>query len=295
MIEKTFKTLIRNGNEFEASKEDVVVLNKLDPGAYKFAYNPSQKIRIFTKFEPRSDAIIDLPSPEYTRVVSEMESFLDPLTKKKFKDLGFLYKRSALLEGLPGTGKSVIVNRVMQNVIKNGGVCLFIEDPRLINMAYEVLNDTNPETTVLTVLEEIDGMINEFGDQSLLSILDGEIQRANVMYLATTNYINRVPKRILRPGRFSSVITVSYPNEEARQVYFEQKLGKVKNIDELITKTNGLSVDELKEVIQSCYIFNYDLNETIKRIKKIKGQDDDDNVKHGYGQLKEDDFGGYFE
>jgi Cdc6-like AAA superfamily ATPase len=57
--------------------------------------------------------------------------------KVKFKDLGFLYKRSALLEGLPGTGKSVIVNRVMQNVVNNNGVCLFIEDPRYISLAYD--------------------------------------------------------------------------------------------------------------------------------------------------------------
>lgn len=288
-LEKTFKAFIKTGNESEAAKQDIVVLDKLEPGAYKFSYNPMEKSRTFIKFEPRSDSIIDLPSPEYTRVVSEMQSFLNPNIRQKFKDLGFLYKRSALLEGLPGTGKSVIVNRVMQNVVSNNGVCLFIEDPRYISLAYEVLNDTNPDTVVLTVLEEIDGMIDAFGDHVLLSILDGEIQRNNVMYLATTNYIDKVPKRILRPGRFNSVITVAYPNEEARHVYFEQKLGKIKNLSTLVEKTKNLSVDELKEIVQSCYIFDYNLDETIKRIKKVRGCEE----PRSFGdskQLTEEDF-----
>lgn len=286
-LSKTYLVAVQNGNEFYASSKETQVVKTLDPGAYKFQYNFESKQKTFIKFEPKCDNIIDLPSPEYQRIVKEMEAFLSSSIRSKFDDLGFLYKRSALLEGLPGTGKSIIVNRIMQNVIDKDGICLFIEDPRVINMAYEVLNDLNPKTTVLTILEELDGMIEEYGDQSLLSVLDGEIQKANVMYLATTNYLDRIPARILRPGRFSSVITVNYPNAEARKVYFETKLlGKSANIVELVKKTDGLSVDELKEVVQSCYIFGYDLDSTVVRIKNTRGNDAEESI--GDDQFNED-------
>jgi hypothetical protein len=284
---KTFKVYVQYGNEFSPAKNEVLTVTSLEPGAYKFDVNFETQARTFTKFAPKCDNIIDLPSPEYSRVVKEMEAFLTPQVRQNFEKYGFLYKRSAMLEGKPGTGKSVIVNRVMQTVINKGGICLFIEDPRIISMAYEVLEDLNPNNTVLTVLEEIDGMIKAYGDQALLSVLDGEIQKANVMYLATTNYIDKIPARILRPGRFSSIITVNYPNQEARQVYFETKLGKEERlVKTLVMRTEGLSVDELKEVVQSCYIFGYSVDETVERIKNTRSESEKEEAE-GYGQLDE--------
>lgn len=274
VIAPRYKTLFLNGNEFSALDQDCSIKQTLHPGAYKFSYDGMSDRRLFKEFDPKSDQILELPSPEYTRVVNEMRQFLSPEIKKKFAETGFLYKRSALLHGLPGTGKTVIVTRVMRDVINAGGICIFAQDPRTVPLAFEVLNDLQPETLVLVVFEEIDGMIDHFGDGPFLSLLDGEIQKQNVMYLATTNFIETIPPRLLRPGRFASVIQVNYPNLAARDTYFNDKLGKLVNknvLNELIRKTDGLSIDELKEVVQSYYIFGHEIDEVIFRIQCLKG------------------------
>jgi len=259
-------------------------LAKLPPGAYEIQYEPKFNMLNFNPMKITNDNIIDLPSPEYSRVVSEMKKFLLPETRQKLNDLGFLYKRSCLLEGIPGGGKSIIVNRVAREAIKNGGVVLYSSDPGELHIAFKALEDVQPETICLVILEELDAIIEECGEKPLLLLLDGQIQKQNVMYLATTNYINRIPPRMYRPGRFSSVIKVGTPNPEARKVFLETKLGKdFKDMKNWIRDTEGLTIDELKEVIQSVVCFGYDLHETIERIgktrasKKDQDEDDDDN------------------
>lgn len=271
-MKKTYHSLVQTGREFHPHKDQAEAHETLMPGAYFVKYNPNTGQMWFEEFKATCDNIIDLPSKEYTKVVGQMQHFLNPTTRAKFEEKGFLYKRSAILHGLPGTGKSVIINRVMREVVKSGGVVLFVEHPGIIKMAFNVLDDLQKDIVTLVVFEEIDGIINNYGESHLLSILDGEIQKENVMYLAATNYIDKIPKRLLRPGRFSSVIEVGYPSEDARRVYFEHKMGKdFVDLNRWVRYTDGLSVDELKEVVQSVYIFNDTLEETVTRLKSLKG------------------------
>lgn len=292
-MKKNYSTIVEIGRDSIPYREEATTSKVLAPGAYTWEWNNQIKEGKFIQFKPNCDEIIDLPSDEYTRVVSELEFFLNPETKKKFQQTGFLYKRSALLYGAPGTGKTMIVQRVMREVITRGGIVLFINDPRTLKYAYNVLDDLQPDTTVLTIFEEIDSLIDYYEDSAFLSILDGEIQKNNVMYLATTNYIEKIPGRLLRPGRFSSVIEVKYPNAEARRAYFKLKLGTFTDLDMWVEKTENLSVDELKEVVQSVYIFNNDLDETVERILQTKGMSAirSEKQKQGimsiFGELKE--------
>lgn len=243
----------------------------LPSGAYKINYDGKYNVLNFEPMTLTSDSIIDLPSPEYSRVVSEMKKFLEPTTRAQFQKLGFLYKRSCLLHGIPGGGKSIIVNRVAREAIKNGGVVLYTSDPNELQIAFKALEDIQPDTLCLVIFEELDAVIEECGQKPLLLLLDGQTQKQNVMYLATTNYLNRIPKRIYRPGRFSSVIEVGTPNAEARQVFLETKLGKdFKPMKQWVKDTEGCTVDELKEVIQAVQCFGYDLHETIERIGQTR-------------------------
>jgi Cdc6-like AAA superfamily ATPase len=258
-------------NEFHPNRMGAKNAPRLDPGMYKIKVNPMEGRFWFEKFESKHDSIIDLPSPEYNQVVSEMEFFLRPETRKKFAETGYLYKRSALLHGLPGTGKTCIVNRVCKRVVDSGGVVLFVEDPRILRNAYEALDAIQPEVLTMVILEEIDYMIDRGWEQHLLSVLDGEVQKQNVMYLATTNFIGKIPPRIRRPGRFSSVIQVNYPNADARKVYFELKLGRgFPKMTEWVEKTNNLSVDDLKECVQAVYILEQNLDAVVKRLHDTK-------------------------
>lgn len=245
-------------------------LKKLDPGIYTIHYDSQSGTFWFQEFNPVSDNILELDSPEYKQVTTEMAYFLQPEVRQRFKDMGYIYKRSALLHGEPGTGKTCIVNRVAKDVVEKNGIVLYTNNPFILKIAFEVLSDLQPDTLTLAVFEEFDD-IAKSSESNLLTMLDGEVQKENVMYLATTNYLERVPKRLYRPGRFSSVIKVNFPTAQARKQYFAYKLGAdFDKLDLYTEKTSGLSIDELKEVIQSVEILGNDLDATLARLKTTR-------------------------
>lgn len=260
---QTNDTYIANSNRKE--------LPKLPPGAYKLEYNQQTGDLYFKKFEVNYDSLIDLPSPEFEEVMNEVNIFLNPDTRGAFDEYGYLYKRSFLLWGLHGTGKTCIVNRVGEKVISNNGIIIFNPHPKLLEMAFKILDDIQPNITTMVIFEEFEQVLDRFEDD-MLSLLDGEVQKDNVMYLATTNHFDKIPARIKRPGRFATILEVKYPNSEARAAYLQQKL-KAKDAPEIPTwvkKTEGLSIDELKETVLAVKCLSKPLDEIVERIKVTK-------------------------
>jgi hypothetical protein len=243
----------------------------LPPGSYTLDFNTRTEELYFKRFDPNYDAIIDLPSPEYDAVMQEVDMFLSPESKERFADYGYLYKRSFLLYGTHGTGKTCIVNRVGQKVVENDGVILFNPHPKLLAMAFKVLEDIQPNRNTMVIFEEFEVLLARF-EEDLLSILDGEVQKKNVMFLATTNHFDKVPARLKRPGRFPTILEVKYPNAEARRAYLTRKL-KVSDASEIpgwVEATEGLSIDELKETVQSVKCLLKPLDETVACIRQTK-------------------------
>lgn len=286
--DKKYSTFQKYGEKYVATGAGFTYSGTLPPGVYSIHFDNRSGTLWFEGMNVSHDKLLDLPSPEYTQVITEMTQFLKPEVKQKFKDFGYIYKRSALLYGVPGGGKTSIVHRVAKKVVESGGIVLYSEDPRILKMAYAALNDVQPEVLTLVVFEEFDDMARQY-EKTLLSLLDGEVQKENVMYLATTNYLDKVPKRLYRPGRFSSIIEVGYPNVAARRVYFEAKLGKSDLVEALVVKAKGLSVDEMKEIIQSYIILNNDLDATIKRLQNTRDFSPDEIEDDTYQEVGEKD------
>lgn len=260
---------ISEGKYFPNSKGNTV--KKLKPGSYSTHYDTMKQLFWFEKIKITNDEILDLPSQEYNQVVREMELFLQKDTEILFEKLGYIYKRSTLLFGNPGTGKTILVNRIAKEVIKNNGIVLWVTNPATLVLAFDVLKDIQPNTLTCVIFEEFDSLIQHGQESMLLTLLDGQIQKRNVIYLATTNYIEKIPSRLRRPGRFSSVIEVGFPSKDARKVYLIHKLGEdFKDLNTWVEKTENLSIDELKEMIQSVHILKNDFDYTLNRILSNK-------------------------
>ncbi len=182
-----------------------------------------------------------------------------------------------MLYGPPGTGKTCIVNRITEEVLKNNGIVLFNPNPELVETAFKQLEGLQPDTLVMVIFEELDQLVYHY-ESELLSLLDGEIQKENIVYLATTNYIEKVPDRLKRPGRFSSVIDVNFPGEAARRAFLSKKLKSGEDVEGWVNQTEGLSIDEITECIKSVFCLGYKLDDVIKRIQstnKAVGEIDD--------------------
>lgn len=241
-------------------------LKHLPPGAYILSYDKQIGL-MFNKIDMHYDQLIDLPSPEYDYVMKRVGRFLSDEGKRAFAEYNFIYKWNCLLHGTFGTGKTCIVNRVAEKVVANGGIVLFSPDPRLLQPAFKILDDIQPDRTTMVIFEEFETLLEKF-EGALLSLLDGEVQKKNIIYMATTNHFEKIPARLKRPGRFPTILEVKFPNAAARTQYLTMKLKPhdQHEIPNWVKATNGLSIDELKETVQSVKCYMNTLDESVKRI-----------------------------
>ena len=109
----------------------------------------------------------------------------------------------------------------------------------------------------------------------LLNILDGVKQIEGVVYIATTNYPEKLQERITnRPSRFDRRYKVELPNEEIRRAYINHKLSDddLKNVDVdlWVSKTDGMSLSHLKEVVVSVIVMGRTFEETMDNLEGMK-------------------------
>ena len=166
----------------------------------------------------------------------------------------------------------MLVNRLTKKVIESGGVILLTDNPASLVGAYKVLDQIQPETKVMVIFEEIDEVIDDY-EGVLLNLLDGEIQKNNIIYVATTNFINLIPARLRRPGRFSSVMEVKYPSAATRRFFLQKKTDlNESELNRWVEMSQDFSIDELKETILSVMCLKQDLEAVVTRIRNNKSQ-----------------------
>ena len=266
-----YRQWVKEGDSF-TPVPDVRLFDRLPPGMYEAKYNGMTGQYFFKEVTPQFDKLVDLPSPYFKHVVNELELFMEPSTKEAFEMEGYTYKRSTLLYGPAGTGKTSIVNRIVQKVIQLGGTVLFNPDPKYLTEVFQMLESIQSDTQTLVVFEEFDQMLKH-NEGALLSLLDGQTQKNNIIIMATTNFIEKIPARILRPGRFSSVIEVGYPGAEEREFFLKTKMQLNRDkIPQIVEMTNGFSVDELKEVVIAHNCLQQPLDKIVDRIKATEGR-----------------------
>lgn len=281
---KKYETYLKIDKDHQPSP-GIEVVGKLSPSIYRVDYDARSDTVTFVLMQTNHDELVDLPDTEYESVIAEVDIFLTPECEQRFRDVGFLHKFNILLYGEPGTGKTCIVNRVSQRIISTGGIVLFNPSPAAVKTTFEVLDAIQPETRVLVIFEEMDDHVRR-DETTLLHILDGEIQKKNAMYIATTNYIEKIPARVKRPGRFSTVIEVKFPSAIAREAYLKTKLKDQNIINHIVSKTEGFSIDELKEVVRGYYCMGKNLDSYIKYIAKNTNKE-----SREPNEIEEDEYG----
>ncbi len=182
----------------------------------------------------------------------------------KYEAAGAKIPRGILLEGEPGTGKTLLARAVAGEA---GVSFLSASGSEFIEMFVGVgasrvrkLFDTAKEKSPCVIfIDEIDAVgrqrgagINSGNDEreqtlnQILTNMDGFTSTSGIIVLAATNRADILDSALLRPGRFDRKVNVPLPDVEGRKKIFgvhtkNKKLANNTNIDEIAVLTTGFS------------------------------------------------------
>lgn len=183
-----------------------------------------------------------LPGSPAQVIVDDVRKFV--AGRPKFAALGLGYKRGYLMHGPPGTGKTATVQMILDELIREHDAVV-PHTSECSQLHIEGLRQlVGPERLIVAVIEEID----ENTERDTLSLLDGT-KCTNVVFLATTNYLDRLPPRIKkRPGRFDRVVDVADYPEESRRAYFGSRVEKGQ-VEAYVKASRNLPISAWREVL----------------------------------------------
>lgn len=272
---------ISDGNIFIPSKK---TCKSLTPGIYTISRD-SYGNMLFEKNNLYVDDLLIFPETPVHEVVDEIKLFWTK--EEEYKNFGLLYKRGILLWGPPGSGKSAILQLVSQDIIERGGIVIKFNVPEYYVMAMPLLREIQPDLPVVVLMEDIDSTIEMFNESSILNILDGPDQSRKVVFLATTNYPEKLQERVVsRPSRFDKRIQIPFPSEQTREIYLNHLIKKSSkkvtlDIDRWIKDTEDMSLSHLKELFVSVNILESSYEEALKTLNKMIDEKPDSHRTNG--------------
>lgn len=262
---RIFQKYMVSGNSFKPVGE-VVTEKTIPSGVYKIVRDISGIL--FEIHDVNTDEILRFEDVRYNKILKEIDNFWN--LKEDFKKYGFSHKRGVLLYGDPGSGKSALLKLAMEDAVNSGHVVLITsKDPHSLVEGLKSLREVESERKILVIMEDIDEIIR-YNEHAILELFDGDSQMDNVLFLATTNYIDRLPPRILRASRFDRKIQIGNPPADGRYAYLRTKLKEHvdgEKIHDLVEKTKGFTFAQLKEFVVSCFCLKNDEDEVVERIK----------------------------
>ena len=245
------------------------ILQKLDPGVY--IVDISREIGFFCKkIEPISDELFVFSDSIIQSLMSEISMFWDK--KDLYNKNNLIHKRGILLEGFPGTGKTSIISLLSKEVIDRGGVVFKVSGYRNLDVYIDFLIDgfrkIQPDTPIVTILEDIDSYRD--AEEMILDFFDGKTNINHHIIISTTNNTENIPDTFLRPSRIDLKIEVPLPCEQTRREYFKFKKVPDADIDQLIEKSDGFSLADLKEFYICIYLLDYSVDDAYIKISSPK-------------------------
>lgn len=201
------------------------------------------------------------------------------INSQKFQKLGGRIPKGALLEGPPGTGKTMLARAIANHYDMNFILCCGSDLIKPIVgtgsiQVKEIFKNARKNAPSILFIDEIDaigktrdnssfsGNERENILNSLLVELDGFEANDKVFTIAATNRTDVLDKALKRPGRFDRCIQFHLPHLDERKdiltTYFnkmELDIDKDKMLNELSFETYGFSGADLSNLCNEAAIF----------------------------------------
>lgn len=241
----------------------------LPPGLYRCGH--SQNIGPYLdRMLNQTDSILELPDSATEGVLSEIREFSK--LRAEFDKRGFLFKRGILLWGPPGSGKTCTLQLLMRIVVQEmRGIAVMVDNPEVGAVCLQLVRKIEPHRQLIAVMEDMDALVENYGENKFLALLDGEAQVDNIICVATTNYPERLDRRFVdRPSRFDTIKYVGMPSAAARRAYFEAKEPGLADLTEFVAQTDGFSIAHMRELLILTQCFKRPLQQALDQLRGMQ-------------------------
>ena len=208
----------------------------------------------------------------------DLEEIIDFLKEPgKYTKVGARIPKGVLLEGAPGTGKTLLAKAVAGEA----GVPFFsISGSDFVEMfvgvgasrVRDMFDEAKKNSPCIVFIDEIDAVARRRGtglggshderEQTLNQLLvemDGFGVNEGIIVMATTNRVDILDPAIMRPGRFDRKISVARPDVKGREAILkvhsrEKPLGEDVDLTEIARTTAGFSGADLENLMNEAAI-----------------------------------------
>lgn len=199
----------------------------------------------YSHMDPRSMDTLFFSNNEKEKIISHLNQFVK--VQGFYTEHQLLYKTGILLYGTGGVGKSSLCKAI---------ATMYDRDILSINVAHLASIDldklskaimVDEERTYIVLLEDIDTLFLNRGDKDvsrednaiinkLLQFLDSNTSPSNVIFIATTNHVDRLDPALLRAGRFDIKVEIRELVEEDLRKFCKYFLLDDEAIDGIINE-----------------------------------------------------------
>jgi len=171
-----------------------------------------------------------LPESTSETLIDDLSEFLSEETAEFYLEHGIPYKRSYLFHGVPGSGKTSMIQALAGRFGRN--LCyLSPTHPELSDDGLKSAIEKVPQNAII-VLEDVDALFGKGREKKiqqspltfsgLLNALDGVGNHDGVVFVLTTNFKDQLDDALIRDGRVDMRVHFDYCKPEQMQRLFDK-------------------------------------------------------------------------
>jgi transitional endoplasmic reticulum ATPase len=193
------------------------------------------------------------------------QNIINPIVHAdEWRKAGQSLRRGVLLAGEFGTGKTLTARMAAWHAVRHGWTFVNVRPGDDLVEAIKFASRYMPAVLFFEDIEAVGEAEDGEGSrvQLVLNNIDGLIgKEGELLTIVTTNYLDRVPKGLLRPGRFDKVLKIGILDQKAMSelIYSESTIkghsmidGNL-NMSELWAAAEGFTPAFIVEAVRSAY------------------------------------------
>jgi len=198
---------------------------------------------LYSSIPKRSIDSIYIDEKIKDKLISDINQFIS--SEDEYEQWGIPYKRTYMLAGIPGSGKTSIIKAIC-NKIGYSMNMLSLQKEFDNNSLMTAFKELSKKSVLL--IEDIDCIFEQrkttsenpmISFSSLINMLDGVLYKHGIIIFITTNHQEKLDSALMRLGRMDMILQMNYPREQDIQKLFydiNQKHGTADQIAKMYTK-----------------------------------------------------------